>query len=334
MMRAYMMEAAFLQRLLADRKELLAIARSFRTADEMRKAREDLMASARINLAPKAGEDPSKLYTIDPAGIAHIPMIGELTPSAKTDACGAYTAEALTEYPFLEAAIRAADADPKVTGIALDANTPGGNADGVDMVAQTFAGVSKPTFAYVADSMQSAGYYIGSQADKVIALSPMSKVGSIGVAVELTDDTRKLAAEGIDRHIYTSTDAPNKRPDPSTEEGAAMIVAYADGLQGVFTDRVAQGRNTTAENVRANYGKGGAVFAAEALQRGMIDEIRGMDISRESAGVAGSATVAKADGTLKTGGAKNMTLDELKRDHPDLYAAVYSAGEASGKVKG
>jgi ATP-dependent protease ClpP protease subunit len=54
----------------------------------------------------------------------------------------------------------------------------------------------------------------------------------------------------------------------------------------------------------------------------------------EPAGVAGVATAAKADGTLKTGGAKPMTLEELKRDHPDLYAAVFSAGEASGKVKG
>ena len=54
----------------------------------------------------------------------------------------------------------------------------------------------------------------------------------------------------------------------------------------------------------------------------------------EPAGVAGVTTAAKADGISKTGGAKPMTLEELKRDHPDLYAAVFSAGEASGKVKG
>ncbi len=333
-MRVYLMEAGFLARLRSDRKELLAIARTLGTAEEMKRAREDLMSATRVNLAPEPGKDPGRLYRIDAEGVAHIPMVGELTPAAKTDACGAYTAEALTEYGFLDAAIRMADADPDVTAIALDANTPGGYVDGVDLIAQTFAAAKKPTMALVADSMQSAGYYIGSQADRIIALSPASKVGSIGVVVEERDDTRKLAEEGIDRRIYTATDAPEKRPDTTTEEGQAQIIAYADGLQSVFVDRVASGRHTTVENVRANFGKGGTVFAAVALKRGMIDEIRGVDIQRKTAGVAGVETVAKADGTLKTGGVKNMTLEELKRDHPALYAEATKAEREAGKVEG
>ena len=333
-MRVYLMEAVFLARLKADRKVLLDYAREVKDAEVMRSAREDLMKSTRINLAPQPGKDPGQMYEIDSEGVAHIPMIGELTPSAKTDACGAFTAEALTEYGFLQAAIVAADEDPRVSTIALDANTPGGYVDGVDMVAQTFAAVKKPTVALVADSMQSAGYYIGSQADRIVALSPMSKVGSIGVALEVEDDTRALAGAGIDRTVITSTDAPEKRPDPKTEEGRAQMVAYADGIQRVFTDRVAKGRRTTAKNVSENYGRGGTVMAAEALAAGMIDEIRGQNIQREPAGVAGDNTAAKADGISKTGGAKTMTLEELKKDHPDLYAAVAKDAREAGKVEG
>jgi ClpP class serine protease len=335
-MRVYMMEAAFLARLRADRKELWAIARSLGTAEQMRQAREELMASTRINLTPKEGEtpDPAKLYKVDAEGVAHIPMIGELTPAAEKDACGAYTASALTEYGFLQTAIRAADEDPRVSAIALDANTPGGYADGVDVTAQVFAAAKKPTMAIVADIMASGGFYIGSRADKIIALSPLSRVGSIGVVAEEYDDDRLLEAEGIDHRVFTSTDAPDKRPDTKTEEGRAKVVDYLNDTHRVFVSRVAEGRHTTVEDVNANYGRGGLVIASEAQKRGMIDEVRGVDIQRETAGVAGEKTAAKADGISKTGGAKTMTLEELKKDHPDLYAAVFNAGEESGMAKG
>ena len=54
----------------------------------------------------------------------------------------------------------------------------------------------------------------------------------------------------------------------------------------------------------------------------------------EPAGVAGDKTAAKADGISKTGGAKIMTLEELKKDHPDLYAAVVKDAREAGKVEG
>ena len=335
MSRIYMMEATFLERLKADRKDILAVARTLRTAQEMRQAREELMASARLNLTPKAEEDPTKLYAVDADGVAHVPMVGELTPAAKQDACGAYTAEALTEYGFLDAAIKAADKDPGVSAIALDANTPGGYAEGVDMVAQTFAAAKKPTIALVADSMQSAGYYIGSQADRIVALSPMSMVGSIGVVMEELDDTRKLASEGIDRRTFVSTDAPNKRPDTHSEEGRAQIIAIADGMQRAFTDRVAQGRHTTMEDVRRNFGKGATVFSPEALERGMIDEIRGQDLRRKPAGVAGAAAQAAiTDQEAEEMEYKDITPEALSKERPDLLAAARQAGVQEGIAEG
>jgi hypothetical protein len=68
----------------------------------------------------------------------------------------------------------------------------------------------------------------------------------------------------------------------------------------------------------------------------MIDDIAGQSIARnrKPAGVAGDKTAAKADGTLKTGGAKNMTLEELKRDNPALYAEATADARQAGKVEG
>jgi ClpP class serine protease len=333
MTRVYMMESGFLARLRSDRKELLALARSLGTADEMRKARADLMLSTRILLSPKAGTDPTTLYAVDDEGVAHIPVLGELTPAAETDACGAYTAQALTEYGFISAAVKAADADPRVSKIALHINSPGGYADGVDLAAQDIAGVSKPTVAYAGDMATSAAQYIASQADEIIADSPASRVGSIGVATEEYDADRMLEAEGIDHRTYTSSGAPDKWPDTKTEEGRAKIVSYLDDLEAVFVSRVASGRHTTVEDVRQHYGRGATVIATEALKRGMIDGIRGMNIER-TAGVAGVATAAKADGISKTGGVKKMDLTELKKDHPALYAEATAEARVAGKVEG
>jgi len=92
--RIYAMEQTFLEQLLEDRQELLAVARSLGSADEMRAARAEFMAQTRVNVAPESGEQAE--YHIDEDATAHIPVVGELTPQAKTDICGAYTAEALT----------------------------------------------------------------------------------------------------------------------------------------------------------------------------------------------------------------------------------------------
>jgi ClpP class serine protease len=334
MTRFYLMESGFLQRLLSDRKELLAIARTFKTAEEMRAARADLMASTRAFITPKAGTDPSTLYSVDREGVAHIPIVGELTPAAQTDICGAYTASALTEYGFIEAAARAADADPGVTAIAFEADSPGGYLDGLDQTAQVIAALSKPTRTNVRNQLASAAVWLASQTDEIVASSPADLIGSIGVAAEEWDDTQALADAGIQRRVFTSTDAPDKRIDTSTDEGKAKIVALLDATHAVFVQRVAEGRGVTPEKVNSDFGHGGMMTAGAAMAAGLIDGVNGQSMKRKPAGVAGEQTAAKADGISQTGGVKNMDLTELKKDHPALYAEATAEARAAGKVEG
>jgi len=327
-MRLYAMEAGFLSRLRSDRRELLKVARTLGTAAEMREARADLIASAHVLLAPKPGETKA-LYAVDADGVAHIPIVGELTPSAQTDACGAYTAEALTEYGYISAASLAADADPKVSAIAYDVNSPGGYVDGVDAVAQIIAAVSKPTIAYVDGMAASAAYWLASQADRIVALSPASTVGSIGVAAEEYDDSAALESEGIAHRVYTSTDAPDKRPNTATPEGRAKIIAHLDDVHSVFVRRVSDGRNVSAKKVNEDFGRGGVVIAEKALAAGMIDEVRGSHLSRIPAGVASSAAATTA-ATSKSKESEKMDITQLKAEHPDLVAQISAEAEKNG----
>jgi ClpP class serine protease len=323
----YAAEPGFIARLLSDRRELLAYARSLGSASAMREARADLLASTPINVAPTS-VNPLRLDVR--GGVAHIPIVGELTPHAETDACGAFTAQALTEYGFILAALAEAEGSPDVSAIALDINSPGGYVDGVDEVAQAIASASKPVTAYVGGMAASAAYWLATQADRLVALSPASRVGSIGVAAEEYNSDAALAAEGIAHRVYTSTDAPDKRPDTSTPEGRAKIVAELDSLHAVFVRRVAEGRHVTPAHVSGHFGRGGLVIAEDALKAGMVDEVLGAHLSRPSAGVASSAAATSAAIPKKE---VHMDLNQLLAEHPDLSREI-DAREASAFDKG
>jgi ClpP class serine protease len=333
--RLYAMEAGFLSRLRADREEIFVVARSLGSAEEMRQARADLMASIKgsIFLAPKAGDDLSKLYAVDDEGRAHIAIMGELTPQAETDACGAYTAQALTEYGYIEAASRAASADKKVSSVVFDVNSPGGYVDGVDQAAQAMAAITKPTEARVHGMAASAAYWLASQTDRIVAMSPAVQIGSIGVAAEEYDDDEYLAKKGIAHRVYTSTDAPDKHPDMKTDEGKAKLVSRLDALHRVFVSRVAEGRNVSPDKVNKDFGRGGVLIASAAKAAGMIDHIEGMIIARprqtmDKPGVAGSAQAHgnASAANLKSKEVRHMDLNKLKAEFPEESAALVAEG--------
>ena len=321
--RLYAIEKRTVIGLLETRRQLMAAAKGMK-AEDMRIAISDIYAAARIYRTPETAEGLAGVYNIDKDGIAHIPVVGILT--SNVDPCAAFFEEAETEYGFIQAAVRKADHDLMVAGISLEIDSPGGYIDGVDETAQVIMATEKPVTARVHNMAASAAYWLASQADRIVASSPADQIGSIGVVVEEYNDDESLAKAGIMHRVYTSTDAPDKRPDTNTEEGRAKIIAMLDDLHGVFVSRVAAGRHTTAERVNADFGHGGLLIAADAVKVGMIDEVLG---TIKNPGVAGEKTAAKADGKSKTGRG-TMTLEELKRDHPELYAAVLATGREAG----
>lgn len=323
--RIYALERAALDRLLSDRSELLLAARSLKSAAELRAARADLMASASINYAPTA-DHPLRLDVRD--GVAHIPIAGELTPTA--DPCGAFMGEAVTEYGFILAALAEAEARDDVSSIALEVDSPGGYVFGVDQVAQAIASVSKPVTAYVGDMAASAAYWLSSQADRIIATSPVSRVGSIGVAREEYDDRAQLEREGIAHRVYTSTDAPDKRVDTATDEGRAKVVAELDAVHEIFVRRVSEGRHVSADTVNKSFGRGGVFTAEKALAVGMIDEVLGGHLSRpvppaSTLGVAESAT-ATPSAKIQSKESNMDEITKLKAESPEIVAALHEEG--------
>lgn len=335
-MKYLLAEANYARQLADNTRELLAYSKALGGLTERRAARAEFLAelaqAGRINLAPKTGEDPKKLYSVDGSGVAHINIIGQLTPVAEQDICGGYTASALTEYGYIIAATQAAEADQQVQSIDYHVNSPGGYISGLDEAAQVMAMAGVPTRAVVGDMAASAAYWLASQTDRIVASGPGSRIGSIGVIAEEYNADRALAAEGIDHNVYTSTDAPLKHADTSTPEGKAQITADLDQLHAIFRDRVAQGRGVTVEKVNADFGKGAVMTAQAALAAGMIDEIQGVSIARPRSEMEKKPAVSGAAGdpAIKTKGSKKMTLEQLKAENPEAYQAALAEGRALG----
>lgn len=221
-----------------------------------------------------------------------------------------------TTYSDINAALAAASSDPTINSTNLLIDSPGGHINGLfDTIAalQTFG---KTLTCTVDGICASAAYAIASQAQKIEATNKASSFGSIGIVVDAFIDEGQVS--------ITSTNAPNKRPDISTEEGKAVVVEELDAIHELFVDAIATGRGKTEKEVNATFGRGSMILANEAIKRGMIDGIAGANLR-----VVDSSQKLNArggDNNLES----SMDITQLQATHPQLFAEVIKKGEAQG----
>lgn len=202
-------------------------------------------------------------------------------------------------------AIDRANQNTEIEIIQLDFNTPGGEVNGVDEVARAVRDSPKVTIAVADELIASAGLFIASQADKIVAVSPNSRIGSIGVIVTVSTD-------GDDSFMtFNSTDAPNKNPDFSTQEGQEVMVKQLDDLHAVFAARVAEGRGVSIETVNKDFGQGGLLIAADALAVGLIDE--SMNPVADTGNITSKNTLAVEKADVNVGHDKDLGYTNDKK---------------------
>jgi len=185
-----------------------------------------------------------------------------------------------TSYKDIVQAVSDAEKDPEVERIVLDINSPGGYVDGVENAGRAIKNAKKETVARVGYLAASGAYWLASQANRIEATSKMATFGSIGVIVSYYDWKEYFEKAGIKEIVITSTDAPNKRLDPATDEGRNEVLNRLDKIHAIFAEAVAVGRKTSIETVNSDFGKGGVLIAEDALKVGMIDKITIGQISK------------------------------------------------------
>lgn len=160
-----------------------------------------------------------------------------------------------------------------VRAIMLHVSSPGGTVMGMtETAAKLYAArAQKPVVTFARGYMASAAYWIGSQATAVYATTS-SLVGSIGVYSALWDTSKAAEQAGYARILVSS--APRKGLPQSglkiDDAQLAMIRERVEAYAKMFVDDAQRGR---AGTISANAFDGGEWIAAEAAQRGLIDDV-------------------------------------------------------------
>jgi len=263
-----------------------------------------------------------------------------------------------TCYSDIRDGFALAAANPTVTNVVMVVSSPGGYVDGLFETLAAIESFSKP-IKVVASLACSAAYALAAMAGPIQAVGPASEFGSVGVCKTFFVDP-----EQVD---ITSTEAPNKRPNVTTEEGKAVVRAELDAFHEIFVDAIARGRTNatgqrfTVAQVNADFGRGGTVIADAAKAAGMIDRIpkaakRGSakasaddeiePIDRATLVVPGPN---QKDTLMPTGTAagsvnqppritgqprkeNTMTEEELLAQFPQLHAAMLAKGATQGQT--
>ena len=166
--------------------------------------------------------------------------------------------------------------DMGIEKVVLNVDSGGGEARTAFEMADQFKALAVenniPIYAYVDGLSASAAFLWSSIADEIVA-RPDSEIGSVGVVVQLVNNSKMLENEGITRKFITYGE--NKVPfDDSGEFTAKFIQSIQEkvnktGIQ--FNKFIARNRNMQVEDVIATQAE---VYDAEdALAVGFIDKI-------------------------------------------------------------
>lgn len=203
-------------------------------------------------------------------GVARIPVEGPLFRRADYF----MRISGATSYDTLATDLAAALADPAVTAVVFDIDSPGGEVAGCDELAghiYAARGV-KPLTAYVSGSACSAAYWIASACDEIVA-APTAILGSIGTCVSYVDDAGFMEKNGFRRVQIVSSQSPRKNLDPATDEGRSELQVTLDALAEVFVATVARNREVAVAEVLERYGQGGVMVGADAVGAGLADAL-------------------------------------------------------------
>jgi ClpP class serine protease len=272
--------------------------------------------------------DDENLTIVDSTAIIKIEGVLTNRPSM----CDFLFNRSINTYPRIIRQLQAANDQERVKQVELRVNSPGGVLNGLFDLLDVIKSNTKPIEAVVFGMADSAAYGIVSQADKIIANGSTSEVGNIGVARRffISDDEVTIA----------STDAPNKRPDVKTNEGAAIVRAELDEIHQEFVKIIAEGRTAatgrqfTEAIVNSDFGRGGTMLADAGLLAGMIDEIKpSPERVSNSRFFQNSGPASQGLGSVKTQKNKKMDLNQLKQEHPQVYADAVAAGVAQERER-
>ena len=204
--------------------------------------------------------------------IAIIPVEGTLMPGDSEE--GMAGSDTINDY--IDTALEAED----LAAIVLRVNSPGGSVFASDLIRRKLREVADADISIVVSMgtiAASGGYWIAAEADEIWAL-PTTLTGSIGAFSAFP------TIEGIVEYIGVTVDGVGTTPLAGaaslnrglSPEMASIVQALAYGAYDDFIELVASGRDMSEQAVR-EVADGLVWTGAEAAERGLVDELGGLD---------------------------------------------------------
>ncbi len=283
-------------------------------------------------------------------GVAVINISGATVHRSRMETMSSY----LLGYNDITANVEHAMENSDVHAILRVYDSPGGEVHGAfEHAERMHALLGRKPMVSIADGVAaSAAYLAGSAADEFV-ITNTSYVGSIGVVMRHLDLSRAIANEGVlVTHIYAGSHKIDGNPfAPLPDSVKADYQADIDGLYDMFVQTVAKHRGISVESIKNTEA---AVYRGEqAVAIGLADRVSTTDVlivelaAKRSSRIypASSASVsadtsknANLSGTQQvsteslnsTKGVTTMNLEELRKSHPDLCAALVEEGRTAG----
>ncbi|OGN96659.1 MAG: hypothetical protein A2Z77_01335 [Chloroflexi bacterium RBG_13_51_36] len=181
--------------------------------------------------------------------------------------------------------------DKSVKAIVLRVESPGGEIEPCQEILLEIERIKEtmPIVVSMGGTAASGGYYISTQADKIVAL-PTTQTGSIGVISAIINIEELLEKLGIRIEVFKG----GKYKDmyrgftEMTPEEQEIMQGMIDEYYEQFVDVVSEGRGLSKEEVR-NLATGQLYSGTEAKELGLVDELgdlqTAIDLATELAGL-------------------------------------------------
>lgn len=205
--------------------------------------------------------------------------------------------------------LEAAREDPRIRGLLLRIDSPGGSASASDLVHHELVRFKRemeeergrpfPIVAFMEGMAASGGLYAAMAADEIHA-TPTTITGSIGVIAMLPGIQGLSEKIGLEMRVLKSGDNKDVGSPwrEMTEGDRAILQRTIDSMYGRFLEVVQTSRSSKGldDEKLAVIADGRALTATEALEAGLIDEIGYMEGAiadlRERVGALDAAVVA------------------------------------------
>jgi protease-4 len=180
--------------------------------------------------------------------------------------------------------------DDDVAAVVLRVDSPGGSALASDLILRAVTSLKekKPVVASFSDLAASGGYYIAAKASRIVA-EEGSITGSIGVVSgklvtkrfreDLLGVTNEILKRGANADIYSASTVFNDQQE-------AAFLGQMERIYQRFVGHVAEGRGMEAADVD-RVAQGRVWTGADAKERGLVDELGGLDRAIALAGELG-----------------------------------------------